>query len=211
VKTCANCDADISTKPKRAKFCDLSCWAKFQNQQRTEAAAAARANKTCKNCQVDISRKPKAAQFCSHSCAARFNNLGNRKHGQAPNDCLNCGGSTGSSRQQYCSSKCHTDHAWSMTVTCIESDECVRAKVLKKYLLQKHGMICLSPTCAWDFQKRPIMVEIEHKDGNFTNSRLSNCTLLCPNCHSETPTYRAKNTGKGRWYRRNRYRQGLSH
>ncbi len=46
-----------------------------------------------------------------------------------------------------------------------------------------------------------IPVEIEHIDGDWTNNLPSNLTLLCPNCHSLTPTYRALNRGRGRDWR----------
>lgn len=35
--------------------------------------------------------------------------------------------------------------------------------------------------------------ELHHKDGNRFNHSLDNLELLCPNCHSLTPTFRAKN------------------
>jgi len=39
----------------------------------------------------------------------------------------------------------------------------------------------------------PISLELDHIDGNTMNNRLENLTLLCPNCHAQTPTYRGKN------------------
>lgn len=39
----------------------------------------------------------------------------------------------------------------------------------------------------------PIPLELEHIDGNSKNNKISNLTLLCPNCHALTPTYRGKN------------------
>ena len=39
----------------------------------------------------------------------------------------------------------------------------------------------------------PIPLELEHIDGNSSNNLLDNLTLLCPNCHSLTPTYRGRN------------------
>lgn len=39
---------------------------------------------------------------------------------------------------------------------------------------------------------RPITLEVEHVDGNVTNNTKSNLKLLCPNCHSYTPTWRRK-------------------
>lgn len=36
---------------------------------------------------------------------------------------------------------------------------------------------------------QPINLEVHHKDGDRTNNSLNNLQLLCPNCHSYTPTY----------------------
>jgi hypothetical protein len=38
-----------------------------------------------------------------------------------------------------------------------------------------------------------IPLELEHVDGNTRNNLRENLTLLCPNCHALTPTYRGKN------------------
>lgn len=44
----------------------------------------------------------------------------------------------------------------------------------------------------------PIPLELEHEDGDCTNHRLQNLTLLCPNCHAMTATYAGKNKKSGR-------------
>jgi hypothetical protein len=36
----------------------------------------------------------------------------------------------------------------------------------------------------------PIVLEYEHKDGNTENNSRDNVECLCPNCHSQTPTWR---------------------
>lgn len=43
-----------------------------------------------------------------------------------------------------------------------------------------------------------IPLELEHVDGDNENNELSNLTLLCPNCHALTPTYRGKNQKRAR-------------
>jgi len=40
---------------------------------------------------------------------------------------------------------------------------------------------------------KQINLELHHVDGNRQNHKLSNIKLLCPNCHSQTDTFRAKN------------------
>ena len=43
-----------------------------------------------------------------------------------------------------------------------------------------------------------IPLEVDHIDGDYTNNNENNLTLLCPNCHSLTPTYKGANSGRGR-------------
>ncbi len=44
-----------------------------------------------------------------------------------------------------------------------------------------------------EWNGKPISIELEHIDGNHDNNNLDNLTLLCPNCHAQTDTYRGKN------------------
>jgi hypothetical protein len=47
-----------------------------------------------------------------------------------------------------------------------------------------------------EWLKNPMPVELEHINGDRYDNRIENLTLLCPNCHTFTPTYRGKNKGK---------------
>ncbi len=42
----------------------------------------------------------------------------------------------------------------------------------------------------------PIPLELDHIDGDKFNNIFENLRLLCPNCHSQTPSYRGKNKNK---------------
>ena len=44
---------------------------------------------------------------------------------------------------------------------------------------------------------KPLSLELDHIDGNSTNNIRENLRMLCPNCHSQTPTFR----WKGAWRR----------
>jgi hypothetical protein len=43
-----------------------------------------------------------------------------------------------------------------------------------------------------------LPLEIEHIDGDWRNLRMENLTVLCPNCHALTRSFRGQNRGKGR-------------
>ena len=42
----------------------------------------------------------------------------------------------------------------------------------------------------------PIPLELEHINGDNSDNRIKNLTLLCPNCHALTNTYRGRNKKK---------------
>lgn len=44
-----------------------------------------------------------------------------------------------------------------------------------------------------DWNDKFIPIELDHIDGDRTNHRLHNLRMLCPNCHSQTTTYRSRN------------------
>lgn len=44
-----------------------------------------------------------------------------------------------------------------------------------------------------EWNGKQINIELDHVDGNRTNHRLNNLKMLCPNCHSQTSTFRARN------------------
>ena len=47
-----------------------------------------------------------------------------------------------------------------------------------------------------NYKDELIPLELEHKNGNNKDNRIENLTLLCPNCHAQTGTYRGRNKNK---------------
>lgn len=70
---------------------------------------------------------------------------------------------------------------------------------IRKYIFTLFNNKCVM--CGWSEVNKftnLIPLEIDHIDGNYNNNDLTNLRLLCPNCHSLTPTYKNSNKGKGR-------------
>lgn len=42
----------------------------------------------------------------------------------------------------------------------------------------------------------PLILQVDHVDGDRTNNTLENLRLLCPNCHSQTETWSKKKANK---------------
>jgi len=162
--------------------------------------------KNCVNCNDVIIGDGK--KFCSQSCSTTFNNkLRNKKVKKA---CVNCGEMT--SNIKFCSYDCNSEFQIKESFSKIEKgDTSLDHRQYKRYLIHKHGEKCME--CGWcEINKHTgkIPVELEHMDGNSENNSLDNLKLLCPNCHSLTPTYKALNIGNGRHSRMVRYNEGKS-
>lgn len=56
-----------------------------------------------------------------------------------------------------------------------------------------------------------LRLVLDHIDGGADNNARDNLRLICPNCDSQLPTYKNRNQGKGRHYRRTRYANGQSY
>ncbi len=43
------------------------------------------------------------------------------------------------------------------------------------------------------WRRKPLTIQIDHRNGKRDDNRLENLRMLCPNCHSQTETYAARN------------------
>lgn len=53
-----------------------------------------------------------------------------------------------------------------------------------------------------EWQGKPLHLEVDHINGHHYDNRPENLRYLCPNCHSQTPTYGSQSNGNRYAYRR---------
>ena len=70
-------------------------------------------------------------------------------------------------------------------------------KTIKKNLIEKFGYKCQICNLS-EWLNKPISLELDHIDGNHFNDEETNLRLLCPNCHSQTETFRGRNINTGK-------------
>ena len=64
---------------------------------------------------------------------------------------------------------------------------------------------------AAEWNGQPLVLVLDHVNGDPEDNRRENLRLVCPNCDSQLPTFKARNRGNGRAWRRQRYAEGKSY
>ena len=119
--------------------------------------------------------------------------------------CLNCYKEI-PNRNKYCSLNCQKEYEykeyireWKQGKKDGMRGSYQLSLYIKTYLLEKYNYKCSK--CGWgevNPYTKKIPLEIEHIDGNYKNNFEENLTVLCPNCHSLTSTYKGANLNFGR-------------
>lgn len=187
-KFCINCGKEILGFG--VKFCSQSCSAVFSNKGRNRHKDKPKTT-TGKTPRKIIC---KAIGVISNTVVTKSKNI-----------CQHCGELT--SNPRFCSTSCQKAYraeraeedwlegripGWTGATVQLK-------KLVKRYLHRTRGTAC--EVCGWD-ERHPVdgavLTEIDHIDGNAKNCSPENLRILCPNCHSKTPTHRARNKNSQR-------------
>lgn len=121
-------------------------------------------------------------------------------------NCLHCNKENlwGSSKiNKFCDNVCQGNYKWiNETVGRIERGEVPDGSpALKKYLIEKFGDRCFECGQESTWNNKPLVLQVDHIDGDSDNNYPKNLRLLCPNCHTQTENFGSK--GQGSRYRKN--------
>lgn len=64
----------------------------------------------------------------------------------------------------------------------------LKERIIKAGLLVEKCYIC----GVYEWMGKPLVLQMDHINGNNRDNRLENLRLLCPNCHSQTDTFCGK-------------------
>lgn len=190
----------------KGNFCSQKC--KHEQQKTTK-------NIPCKEC-GKLTEKTKSEicsgnVFCNHSCSATFNNKLRIKKDKLNRICLFCQSSLTKrqrfSNRNFCSMECcksynkrQLDKKISIQLSTGQVIGHSR-HTIRRFLIEQRGQKCeICGITKW--LNKPLVVILDHIDGNSDNNLWTNLRLICSNCDSTLPTYKSKNKGNGREYRR---------
>lgn len=182
--------------------------------------------KKCKKCNKIIEYKYRVNSFCSRTCAAINNNreknnstkiIKNRESKKALRNSFNCKfcfiALKNTSNKMFCSNKCCGNYRFMENFLVWyynEGDYVAKRETIKQFVELSEGYKCKECGIS-EYKGKKLSLHLEHIDGKWQNNRKDNLCLLCPNCHSQTSTYKGKNIGNGNPKRRERYHKKKSY
>lgn len=140
-----------------------------------------------------------------------INDIRSERKKAATLNCVYCGDQLTAHKRKYCSPDCQADYEFEERLVGGNPPSDTTSATIKRWLTrpQQRGYGC--ETCGYtEWRGQPISLELHHIDGDYRNNKFDNLQLLCPNCHSQTDNYGARNN-LGRHYRMKRYYEGKSY
>jgi HNH endonuclease len=122
------------------------------------------------------------------------------KHSTKTYCCKTCGIESNWSHQKmnvYCSNACSAKGLRLETINRFNRGEVSDRNTIRRVLTEIKGYKC---SCCGisEHNGKPLTLQVDHIDGNAGDNNPNNLRLICPNCHSQTDTFSARNKGNGR-------------
>ena len=142
-----------------------------------------------------------------------------RRKKKDPLYCLNCNKELlnySSGQKKYCSNNCQQEYQskekyqYFLTSPKEYQRANFNSRVIKRFILEEQNNKC--SICGLDsiWNNKPLVMILDHIDGNAANNIRENYRCICPNCDSQLDTYKSKNKNGARsYYRYNKENGGI--
>lgn len=168
MSNCLNCNSLITSKYAK-KFCCKSCSAQYNNSRRDQASRDKQRNSIRNRYNNNNSNL-----FVCQQCSIEFR------------------AGTGAKQYKFCSRGCLLLNKASQQRQRFIDGKIVTSDSLRKHLTEDRGYSCEECGISeWNNSK--LTLQVDHINGDPGNNFPDNLRLLCPNCHSQTPTYKGGN------------------
>lgn len=194
----------LSQCGKEYKTCDV-CGKKISQYNFSTHQKSHQKDKPCLSC-----GKTTKTKFCSCHCAAVYYNK------KATTICPNCNNVffvwKTNRKCTCCSRKCSDEWKTKQFIQKWKNGEVLGgttwkvSRHVRKYLLEKQNNGCsICKGTEWNGMAMPLI--LDHENGNAEDNSEANLRLVCGNCGMQLPTFTGRNKGKGRAFRRDRYKK----
>lgn len=173
-KLCTHCGIPLTYEQRGGKFCSRSCSAKYHNKKRTDKGWLQTEETKTKISEKNKGRTP----FCK---GKRLNQHGKYVDPNTRNiDFEEIKRRRAEQRQVRIMEQAWDTMSWDIR--------------RERVILEQKGKCNHCGITEWS--NHPIILEIDHIDGDNKNNERTNLEGLCPNCHSVTDTWRGRNKVK---------------
>jgi len=82
----------------------------------------------------------------------------------------------------------------------LKSNVCIRSSHLKKRIIKEGVLEYRCSVCSQGpvWNGKPMVLELDHIDGDIYNNKIENLRIICLHCHSQTSTFRRKKIVKSK-------------
>ena len=129
--------------------------------------------------------------------------------------CLNCGRELNqglTSTHKFCDNTCQKEYQHKQKYQLIINGDpsIMRANyspaIFREDIIKEQGGVCAICKRETEWEGKPLVLIVDHIDGNAANNKRDNLRCICPNCDSQLDTYKSKNKNGARsYYRYHKY------
>ena len=169
--------------------------------------------KLCGRCSAPIPYEERHNKFCNQTCAAIYNNEHRVDDAERIGECPFCGKifkkKSWSIKKFCCPKHAHQYQSLQLKTAWLETGivgnwtggkdgSAPKVHYVMETLREDQHNTCAICHRPNEWEGRPLVLILDHTNGDSTNNNRGNLRLICPNCNSQTSTFSGRNKGQGR-------------